>query len=67
MAEQGGDLTSRMIGAALFKVDTYEEVEHDETATDPSSMTATHAAYTTPLFQAPTAMHRDARTTTVAA
>jgi len=33
MAEQAGDLTTRMLGAALFKVDTYEEVEHDETAT----------------------------------
>lgn len=33
MAETTGDLGSRMIGAALLKVDTYEEVEHDQTAT----------------------------------
>lgn len=33
MAETTGDLGSRMIGAALLNVDTYEEVEHDQTAT----------------------------------
>jgi hypothetical protein len=33
MTQQKGDLTSRMVGAALLRVDTYEEVEHDESAT----------------------------------
>ncbi len=33
MAETTGDLGSRMIGAALLNVDTYEEVEHDQNAT----------------------------------
>lgn len=29
----GGDLGSRMLGAAFLRVETYEEVEHDQTAT----------------------------------
>ena len=33
MANTAGDLGARMHGAAMLNVDTYEEVEHDETAT----------------------------------
>jgi hypothetical protein len=33
MATTGGDLGSRMLGAAFLNVETYEEVEHDQTAT----------------------------------
>lgn len=33
MAETGGDIGARMIGAALLSVDTYEEVEADQNAT----------------------------------
>ncbi len=32
-AERSGSMVERMLGAATLKVDTYEEVEHDETAT----------------------------------
>ncbi len=33
MAKTDGDITTRMMGAAFLNVDTFEEVEHDETAT----------------------------------
>ncbi len=33
MAEPGGSIARRMMGAALLSVDTFEEVEHDESAT----------------------------------
>ncbi|MEQ9399537.1 MAG: YIP1 family protein [Longimicrobiales bacterium] len=33
MAGTGGSLVARMIGAAMLSTDTFEEVEHDETAT----------------------------------
>ena len=33
MAGTGGSLVQRMIGASFLSVDTFEEVEHDETAT----------------------------------
>lgn len=33
MAETGGDIGARMIGAALLNVDTFEEVEADQSAT----------------------------------
>ena len=33
MTQVGGDLTTRMIGAAFLNIETFEEVEHDETAT----------------------------------
>lgn len=32
MAETGGTLQSRMMGAAMLDIATYEEVEHDQTA-----------------------------------
>lgn len=33
MTERGGALVPRLMGAALFDIDTYEEVEHDPGAT----------------------------------
>lgn len=33
-----GSLVDRMVGAALLNVDTYEEVEHDETATPQAAL-----------------------------
>jgi len=33
MASTGGSLVDRMMGAAFLSIDTFEEVEHDETAT----------------------------------
>jgi hypothetical protein len=33
MASGGGSIVDRMIGAAFLSIDTFEEVEHDETAT----------------------------------
>lgn len=33
MAQTGGSMVERMIGAAMLNVDTYEEVEHDQNAT----------------------------------
>lgn len=37
-AEASGSMIERMVGAATLKVDTYEEVEHDETATSQAAI-----------------------------
>jgi hypothetical protein len=36
--ERSGSLIERMLGAATLNVDTYEEVEHDETATSQAAI-----------------------------
>ncbi len=38
MTSSGGSLVDRMIGAAFLNIDTYEEVEHDETATGQAAL-----------------------------
>lgn len=37
-ASSGGSLVDRMMGAAFLSVDTFEEVEHDETATGQAAL-----------------------------
>ena len=38
MTSAGGSLVDRMIGAAFLNVDTFEDVEHDETATGQAAL-----------------------------
>jgi hypothetical protein len=38
MSAAGGSITDRMMGAAFLKVDTFEEVEHDENATGQAAL-----------------------------
>ncbi len=38
MSSSGGSLTERMMGAALLNIETFEEVEHDETATGQAAL-----------------------------
>jgi hypothetical protein len=44
MTQTDGTLTSRMIGAAMLRVDVYEEVEADATATGQAAMVVALAA-----------------------
>lgn len=44
MSQTKGDLTTRMIGAAMFSVDTYEEVEADQSATGQAAIVVILAA-----------------------
>ncbi len=45
MATTQSSMTDRMIGAAMLDVDTYEEVEHDETATGQAAGVVLLAAF----------------------
>ena len=44
MSQTKGDLTTRMMGAAMLSVDTYEEVEADQEATVQAAMVVAIAA-----------------------
>lgn len=44
MSATNGDLTTRMMGAAMLSVDTYEEVEADENATGQAALVVAIAA-----------------------